>query len=462
MASKKYYAVKAGKTTGVFQTWSECELAIKGYPSAEYKKFSSQEEAEAYVAGIDIYLAQVKNDISQGYIVAYTDGSYNEETGDFSYGVCIIDENEREINLCSKIHYEPFSSSRNVAGEVYAVLTALDWAVSNGYDRIKIYHDLESLAQWADGTYKATSEISKYYVSRLREQFSGIINFEFVKVKGHSGNPYNNKADLLAENAFKGETKLIQGANSFTVNNINDRDFNTIINLIEEDNDGIEKNRKSIAGGIQIKLSISSKIYTTIKYYDNQKVLVQGKANVLYQMVLTYMSELIGKENITTFVKRAYRIKIDDEAINSNYAALCPRIPEEYNVNIIKLIKQAIINLNNYVQSEDYGQYAFPALRALEGHIKVLFLSQQIHVADRFEQFTGDTINGYRLKTSYSIDAAVKEKIESCYNYYHMIRHKLFHFGDVIGSTDNTYMISDKNEVDQIIRDTISLINRTI
>ncbi len=33
-----------------------------------------------------------------------------------------------------------------------------------------------------------------------------------------------------------------------------------------------------------------------------------------------------------------------------------------------------MINLNYYVESEDYSQYAFPALRALEGHIKYLII----------------------------------------------------------------------------------------
>ena len=30
MAKKKYYAVKVGKTPGIYGTWSECEEQIKG------------------------------------------------------------------------------------------------------------------------------------------------------------------------------------------------------------------------------------------------------------------------------------------------------------------------------------------------------------------------------------------------------------------------------------------------
>lgn len=46
--SKKYYAVKTGRTTGVFQTWAECEVQVKGFSGAEYKFFSTLEEASDY------------------------------------------------------------------------------------------------------------------------------------------------------------------------------------------------------------------------------------------------------------------------------------------------------------------------------------------------------------------------------------------------------------------------------
>ena len=32
-----FYAVKAGRKTGVFTTWEECEIQVKGFSGAEYK-----------------------------------------------------------------------------------------------------------------------------------------------------------------------------------------------------------------------------------------------------------------------------------------------------------------------------------------------------------------------------------------------------------------------------------------
>ena len=49
MASKKVYAVRKGKKTGVFYSWAECKAAVDGYPGAEYKGFPTVEEARAFL-----------------------------------------------------------------------------------------------------------------------------------------------------------------------------------------------------------------------------------------------------------------------------------------------------------------------------------------------------------------------------------------------------------------------------
>ena len=462
MAKQKYYAVKKGNVTGVFESWAECELACKGYSGADYKSFFKKEEAEAYLNNENIYLKQIKEDIENGYVVAYTDGSYDEKTNQYAYGVCIIDSEENELELCSKVSYEPFASSRNIAGEIFGVLTALDWAVSNGYEKIKIYHDLENVAKWATGEYEANSKIAKYYVKVLSERFKECIEYEFVKVPGHSNNPYNDKADKLATSAFIGERKIIEGANSFTVSSFKREDLEAIIELIKEEYKEISEERKCILGGQQIKLKISRKIYTTIKFYDTNKILVQGKPNVLYQMVFTYISELLGDRNIVSLVKQAYRIKVDKNTVDANYDNLCPNIPENYNENIKTLIRQAIINLNGFFDAEDYGQYAFPALRALEGHMKILLNKYSIVVEKRFDQFDGNAQDGFVLKSSISIPEPDKTNLGKCYTFYNVNRHKIFHFGDIMGVTDNTYMVTSKEDADDIIKNAIALINNTM
>ena len=85
MAKKKIYAVRKGKTTGIFESWNDCKNAIDGFSGAEYKGFSSLEEANEY-------LSDVKQDVLESLpdnerecltdrIVAYVDGSFDEKIG---------------------------------------------------------------------------------------------------------------------------------------------------------------------------------------------------------------------------------------------------------------------------------------------------------------------------------------------------------------------------------------------
>lgn len=69
MAKKsKFYVVWVGKETGVFRTWTECELQIKNYPQAKFKSFETEEEAlAAYHSGPADYLVNKQVDMSQIY-----------------------------------------------------------------------------------------------------------------------------------------------------------------------------------------------------------------------------------------------------------------------------------------------------------------------------------------------------------------------------------------------------------
>jgi len=58
---KKYYVVWAGRETGVFGSWSECEAQTKGYKGALYKGFATREEAErAFESGYEAHEAKHK------------------------------------------------------------------------------------------------------------------------------------------------------------------------------------------------------------------------------------------------------------------------------------------------------------------------------------------------------------------------------------------------------------------
>lgn len=59
MAKKKYYVVWNGVEDGIYTTWEACQQAVEGFPSAQFKSFKTEEEAEAaYEMGYEAYTAR--------------------------------------------------------------------------------------------------------------------------------------------------------------------------------------------------------------------------------------------------------------------------------------------------------------------------------------------------------------------------------------------------------------------
>ncbi len=183
MATKqKFYAVKKGIQTGVFLSWNECQEAIKGFSSPEFKSFESEAEALAFINDEDIVL---KNDINpriqNGEVVAFTDGSFDEKREMYSSGVCIFAPNNIYQELSSNGNNKKYIDLRNVAGEIIAVFNAVDWAWKNGFDTITIFHDYEGINKWATGEWKANKNLSLFYKKYIDEK-KDVINVKFVKV----------------------------------------------------------------------------------------------------------------------------------------------------------------------------------------------------------------------------------------------------------------------------------------
>ena len=44
-----FYAVRVGKKPGIYKTWKECEMQVKSFSGAKYKKFTTLEDAEHFV-----------------------------------------------------------------------------------------------------------------------------------------------------------------------------------------------------------------------------------------------------------------------------------------------------------------------------------------------------------------------------------------------------------------------------
>lgn len=201
--AKKVYAVRKGRTTGIFMNWDDCKAQVDGFAGAEYKSFADPAEAMAYLGlaespeGEDQFPAGIR---------AYVDGSYDSGSGRFSCGVVIVetdaDGKSETTELNSAFDDEEAAQQRNVAGEIMGSRIAIDWCRVNGVKAVEIYHDYEGIGAWADRKWKANNPLTQGYRDFVEEARKSI-DITFVKVKAHTGNKYNELADKLAKKALE-------------------------------------------------------------------------------------------------------------------------------------------------------------------------------------------------------------------------------------------------------------------
>lgn len=134
-------------------------------------------------------------------LIAYVDGSFNAKTGVYGAGAVVFPEGMEDAMI--KVHQsgniKEFAASRNVAGEVLAVVMVVAGVQTmEGVDKLTIYYDYAGIKCWVTGDWRCYAPISVYYKQRMDEFKTPVV---FQKVKAHSGVTYNEMADALAKKA---------------------------------------------------------------------------------------------------------------------------------------------------------------------------------------------------------------------------------------------------------------------
>ncbi|NLY77871.1 MAG: reverse transcriptase-like protein [Tissierellia bacterium] len=196
-----YYAVKVGRKVGIYNTWSECEAQVKGYSGAVYKKFTTHKEALKFIGEEREPVADVNiSSLKDREMVAYVDGSFDQDSGYYSYGVIIFTE-DGKYEISHKEKDEDMKDMRNVAGEIRGAMVAMEEALKRGKNILYLYYDYMGIEKWASGEWKT----NKYGTKMYKEYYDSIrdrLQVVFKKVTAHSGNEYNEKADSLAKKAL--------------------------------------------------------------------------------------------------------------------------------------------------------------------------------------------------------------------------------------------------------------------
>lgn len=211
---KKIYAVRKGKHPGIYNTWNECKAQIDGFSGAEYKSFKIKEEALKYIKYKDLSSQNISQNTiekideknSNWDVRAYVDGSYSDEYLLYSYGCVILVKGKPEIRLNGIGNDDELLKMRNVAGELEGSKKAIEWAYENNYSSIEICYDYKGIELWATDVWKTNKAGTKEYKQFIKK-YSEKINIGFLKVKAHSGDKYNEVADMLAKEAIEHQHK---------------------------------------------------------------------------------------------------------------------------------------------------------------------------------------------------------------------------------------------------------------
>lgn len=154
MAKKiKFYVVWEGHSTGVYNKWSDCQLAVKGYAGAKFKSFDTLVDAKkAFKGDYEDYKGKKKAKISLTseelakigepdlYSIA-VDAASSGNPGKMEYrGV----DTQTQSQL---FHQGPFPQGTNNIGEFLALVHGLAYLKQKKSDRI-LYTDSRIAMGW--------------------------------------------------------------------------------------------------------------------------------------------------------------------------------------------------------------------------------------------------------------------------------------------------------------------------
>ncbi len=219
MAKKKVYAVKKGHRPGIYYSWPETQSQVKGFAGARYRGFATEAEARSWLDGTEEKkpagaarsrsAEETRVQPEPGEVIVYTDGGALGNPGPGGYGVVIIRTDAlREYN-------GGFLRTTNNRMELTACIVALR-QLGDCKESITLYSDSSYVVNgitkgWARGWRRrgwlksnGDPAVNRDLWQELLE-LTEKLDVRFCWVRGHAGNPQNERCDTLVQQAARGQ-----------------------------------------------------------------------------------------------------------------------------------------------------------------------------------------------------------------------------------------------------------------
>lgn len=135
-------------------------------------------------------------------IHVFVDGSF--VNGKIGFGFLVVKDGNIVKKFSGKSDNPENIKIRNVAGEIKAIIEAIEFCKSKNWRNLYLHYDYEGLKKWATMNWKANNILTKNYQNYMKDNLK-VLKINWVKEKSHSGSMLNFLADRLAKIAIKTE-----------------------------------------------------------------------------------------------------------------------------------------------------------------------------------------------------------------------------------------------------------------
>jgi ribonuclease HI len=192
--SAKLSTKRSGKSCGqinLYYSPTRNEFTCKTHQITQPDVIPLIEACWSKLTGVESTAAKAPPIAEKGYQV-YVDGSWVR--GQVGYGAVLLKDGEEVQRFKGRVHDD--LETRQVAGELMATITVMEWCKSNGVTEVEVLYDYEGIEKWARGMWKANKPLTQRYQLYMQRC---PVKVKWHKVRSHTGVKWNDIADELAK-----------------------------------------------------------------------------------------------------------------------------------------------------------------------------------------------------------------------------------------------------------------------